>query len=157
VVRWLALYAAMLSLAQLVYTALNSIGRPRATTLLRLLHLVTLVVLLAVLVRHGIVAVAVGQAVAGLVAALAGLVVGARTLPGLRMARLLRALLPAAGGAAAMTTVALILHSAFPHTVVSVSGLFLVGVPALAAYHVPVFLLGRADLARVAHALRGRS
>jgi O-antigen/teichoic acid export membrane protein len=154
VVRWLALYAAMLSLAQLVYTTLNSVGRPAVTTRLRLLHLVVVVAVLAAVVRQGIVAVAFGQALAGASAATVGLIAGHRVLAGLRLARLSRALLPVAAGAIAMVVVATALHAMLPWTRVSVSGLFLVGVPAAVAFGVPVLLLGRADVARVVRAVR---
>jgi O-antigen/teichoic acid export membrane protein len=157
VVRWLALYAVLLSLAQLIYTALNSIGRPGATTKLRLLHLASLVVLLVLLVHEGIVAVAVAQAVAGASAAVAGLVVGHRLVTGLRIARLARALLPLLVGAVAMVAVAMTLHATLPWTTVSVPGLFLVGAPAVAAYLIPVVLLGRTDVARIVRALRERA
>jgi len=156
-VRWLALYAALLSLAQLMYTALNSVGRPRATMQLRLLHLILLVIVLAVAVHHGIEAVAVGQVVGGSVAALTALLSARRQVSGLRLDRLARTLLPAAAGVSCMAIAALVAHRALPATVVSVSGLGGIGIAALAAYAVPVLILGRSELTRTARALARRS
>ena len=61
VVAWLALYAALLSVGQLVQTSLNAAGRPAASMALRLCHLVLLLGVLLLVARHGITAVAIGQ------------------------------------------------------------------------------------------------
>ena len=57
VVAWLALYAALLSVGQLVQTSLNAAGRPAISMALRLCHLVLLTVALLLLAQHGITAV----------------------------------------------------------------------------------------------------
>jgi O-antigen/teichoic acid export membrane protein len=155
--RWLALYAALLSLAQFAYTALNAVGQPRATMLLRLLHLVVLVAVLSALVHHGVEAVAVGQVIAALVAALSGLWLARRHVPGLLMQRLGAGLVPALAGSACMTVVALTVHRLLPATTVSAAGLAWVGLLALSAYAAPVFLLGRADLGRTMRTLKERA
>jgi O-antigen/teichoic acid export membrane protein len=148
--RWLALYAALLSVAQLAQTALNSIGRPRNTLQLQLLHLVTLVAVLAVLTRQGVTAVAVGQVLAVLVESAAALALARRRLTGLRLGRLTAGLVPAGVGGLGMTVVALALHRLFPGTVVSVPGLVVVALAGVAAYLVPAAVLDRENLARIA-------
>ena len=148
VARWLALYAALLSLAQLAQTALNSIGRPRNTLQLQLLHLVVLVTVLAVLARYGIAAVAVGQVLAATAECAVALAVARKYIAGLQLQRLAGALAPAAAGAIGMTVTVLAVHAVFPATVVSVPGLLAVGALGLAAYLVPIVLLDRENLVR---------
>lgn len=156
-VRWLALYAALLGTAQFLYTALNAVGRPRTTMLLRLLHLVSLVAVLVLLVRHGVAAVAAGQVVAGVVAAGSALLLGRRQIAGLRLNCVAVALLPALAGAACMTVVVLAIQQAFPSTLVSAAGLACLGALAVVAYLVPVALLGRAELAHTIRTVRGQA
>ena len=154
VVRWLMVYAVILSVAQLVQIALNSSGRPRVTLGLRLLHLLALFVALAVLASHGITAVAIAQVLAvGLVgASAAGL--AARSIPGFSMTRLLLSLWPAGLGAAAMCAVILGLNVWIPGPQISAVRLAVLGVAGLAAYAVPVWMFDRERLRQTAQLLR---
>jgi O-antigen/teichoic acid export membrane protein len=152
-VRWLALYAALLSVSQFVHVAANSTGRPRITMQLQLLHFLALAAILLLLVRHGVVAVAVGQCLAATIKTGAALTLARRHIPGLSLRRLANDLGPAALGIAVMAVVATSLHRALPTTVVSATGLVFVGALSVAAYLVPVWLLGRAGLIRTARLL----
>jgi O-antigen/teichoic acid export membrane protein len=156
VVRWLAVYAALLALVQFVYTALNAVGNPGATLSLRLLHLVTLLVVLPIAVRHGIETVAIGQVIGGTVAVVAAFVVAQRKVPGWRLGAVARGLLPAVAGAGAMALVGVVLQQLLASTAVSVSGFVWVGALAGCAYLGLVVLLGGRDLKRSIDTLRGR-
>ena len=87
-VRWLALYAALLSLAQFMQTALNSVGRPRLTMQLKLFHFLVLVPVLILFVRWGVTAVAIGQCVVAAAETVAALAIVRRYLPDFRLQRL---------------------------------------------------------------------
>jgi O-antigen/teichoic acid export membrane protein len=147
-VRWLALYAALLSVAQFAQTALNSVGRPRNTLQLQLLHLVILVAVLVVLAPYGVTAVAIGQVLAASAESAVALAIARKYLAGLRVGRMAAALAPAGIGAACMTVVVLGLHAAFPGTIVSVEGLLIVGTLGVAAYLVALGLLDRKNFVR---------
>ena len=147
-VRWLALYAALLSVAQFAQTALNSIGRPRSTLQLQLLHLVILVAVLVVLAQYGVTAVAIGQVLAASAESAVALAIARKYLAGLRVGRMAAALAPAGIGAACMAVVVLGLHVAFPGTLVSVEGLLIVGTLGVAAYLVALGLFDRKNLLR---------
>jgi O-antigen/teichoic acid export membrane protein len=149
-VRWLALYGALLSAAQFVQTAFNSIGRPRTTMQLQLLHFVVLVPILVLVVHHGVTAVAVGQCLAVIVEVAVALGLARVHLAGLRLRQLAADLGPALLGAVCMTAVVLAVHHVLPATTVSVEGLAWVGVLGLGAYLTPVWLLGRANVVRLA-------
>ena len=147
-VRWLALYAALLSVAQFAQTALNSVGRPRNTFQLQLLHLVILVAVLVVLAQHGVTAVAIGQVLAASAESVVALTIARKHLAGLRVGRLAAALAPAGIAAACMAVVVLGLHTAFPGTLVSIKGLLIVGTLGVAAYLVALGLLDRKNFFR---------
>jgi O-antigen/teichoic acid export membrane protein len=143
VVRWLALYAVLLSLSQLAQTALNSVGRPQATFQLRLLHLFTLLALLIVVVRHGIVPVAIAQVVAVTLSTAAAVVLVRSQVPGFVARRVVARMGPTVLGAAAMAATALTLQRAFPDLLVSARGLAVIGATSLIAYAMPVWGLDR--------------
>lgn len=145
-VRWLSLWAALLSLAYFLQIALNSVGRPRSTMLLQLLHLAGLVAALLLLTRDGIRAVAIGRVGAAALAALGAVHLARRQVPGFSGRQLVPALGPAALGSACMAAVTLVAHRVWPGSVVSLTGLFVVGAAALAAYVLPVVLVGRPNL-----------
>jgi O-antigen/teichoic acid export membrane protein len=157
VVAWLAGYAVLLSVGQLVQVTLNASGRPAVTMSLRLCHLVLLVATLSVAARRGIVDVAVAQlVVAGCVAVLA--VVLARVLVrGFSLRSLARALRPAGAGILVMVAVVLgarVLLDIEDPSVASLAGLTLLGA---AAYAVPVWLLDRQHLVEAARLVRRTS
>lgn len=157
VVAWLAGYAVLLSVGQLVQVTLNAAGRPAVTMSLRLCHLLLLVATLSVAARSGVVAVAVGQlAVAGCIALLA--VTAARVLVrGFSLRALARALRPAAVGVLTMVAVVLaaraVLDASSP-SAASLVGLTLLGAT---AYAVPVWLLDRQHLVQAARLVRRTS
>lgn len=148
--RWLALFAALLSLAQLMQTAINSVGKPRTTMQLKLLHLVLLVPVLLLFVRWGVTAVAIGQCLVVAAETLAAVALARRCLPDLSLRRLVVDVRASAAGAVCMALVVLALHWTFPGTVVSAGGLLTVGTLGVIAYVTPVWLLGRATIRRVA-------
>jgi O-antigen/teichoic acid export membrane protein len=153
VIRWLALYAVLLSTTQFVQVAVNSTGRPRVTMQLQLLHFLSLAVVLLLLVHHGVIAVAIGQCLAATIKTGAALALARRHIAGLSLQRLARDLRPVALGIAVMALVTVSLHRALPATVVSAAGLAFVGGLSVAAYLAPVWLLGRASLIRTARLL----
>ncbi|HEX7107344.1 MAG TPA: oligosaccharide flippase family protein [Acidothermaceae bacterium] len=146
--RWLALYATLLSVAQFAQTALNSIGRPRNTLQLQLLHLVILVAALVALARYGITAVAIGQVLAASVESAAALAIARQHLSGFRVGELAAALTPVGVGAVCMAVVVLGFQAAFPGTRVSIEGLLVVGALGVAAYLGALGLLDRKNLVR---------
>jgi O-antigen/teichoic acid export membrane protein len=145
-VRWLALYAGLLSLAQFMQTALNAAGRPRITMQLKLFHFLVLVPVLLVFVRWGVTAVAVSQCVVAAVETAAALAMARRHLPDLRLQRLAVDAKATAAGAACMAVLVIALHGIFPSTQISAGGLLLVGTLGVIAYVGPVWLLGRATI-----------
>ncbi|MDQ1682468.1 MAG: hypothetical protein QOH99_1009 [Frankiaceae bacterium] len=149
-VRWLALFAALLSLAQLMQTAINSVGKARTTMLLKLFHLVLLVPVLLLFVRWGVTAVAIGQCLVVAAETLAAVAVARRCLPDLSLHRLVVDTRASAAGAVCMALVVLALHWIFPGTVISAEGLLTVGTLGMIAYVTPVWLLGRTTIVRTA-------
>ena len=98
VAGWLAAYAVLLSVGQLVQTTLNAAGRPTISMCLRLLHLVLLTGLLLAVVHLGVEAVAVGQVVAGCCVAAAALLVTRLLLRGFSLRTLGRVAVPGGRG-----------------------------------------------------------
>ncbi|MBB6629313.1 oligosaccharide flippase family protein [Nocardioides sp. KIGAM211] len=146
VVGWLALYAVLLSVGQIVQTALNAGGRPGVAMLLRLSHLVLLLGTLLVVASHGITAVAVGQVVAASLVATLALTLGRIHLPGFSLRGLAVSLRPAAAGVAVMVVAVLGLRALFDVGSPSLSGLLLVGSAGVVAYAGTVWMLDRAHL-----------
>jgi O-antigen/teichoic acid export membrane protein len=157
VVRFLAGYAALLSLLQLSQTTLNAAGRPQKSLQLRLLHLVCLVAVLAVLVRHGITAVAIGQVLAAAVAVLAALAMLRRHVAGLRLPALARRVAPTALALAGLAGATLAVRAATPALTGTLAGLVLLAVVGLAAYLGVLLLVGRSTLTSSLRMLRGRT
>lgn len=157
VVAWLAGYAVLLSVGQLVQVTLNAAGRPTVTMSLRLCHLVLLVATLSLVARGGVVDVAVAQlAVAGCVAVLA-LVLARLLVRGFSLRELARALRPAGAGIAVLVAVVLgarVLLDVRDPSTASLAGLTLLGA---AAYAVPVWLLDRQHLVEAARLVRRTS
>jgi len=153
-VRWLALYALLLSFAQLAQTPLNAVGRPRATLQLRLLHLLALVVSLVFLAPHGITAVAIGQVVAVTATVGVSIALARRYLPGLSLRRLVIALGPCAAGTVAMAALVLGVRRAFPTADASIGGFVLLALFGVAAYTTLVWSLDRANLVRTFQLIR---
>lgn len=152
--RWLALYALLLSFAQLAQTPLNAVGRVRATMKLRFLHLLALVVSLVFLAPLGITAVAIGQVVAVTATVGVSIVVAQRYLPALSLRRLAVALGPCAAGMVAMATVVLVVQHSYPSADASTIGFVLLGLFAVAAYGTVVWSLDRATLVRTFQLIR---
>ncbi|SDD70513.1 oligosaccharide flippase family protein [Nocardioides lianchengensis] len=157
VVAWLAGYAVLLSVGQLVQVTLNASGRPAVTMTVRLCHLLLLVASLSVVAHHGVVPVAVTQlAVAGCVALLA--VTLARVLVrGFSLRALGRALRPAAAGVVAMVVVVLAARTLLALDGPSVGSLVGLALLGAAAYAVPVWLLDRQHLLAAARLIRRTS
>jgi O-antigen/teichoic acid export membrane protein len=155
-VRWLALYGLLLSIGQLAQTPLNAVGRPRASMQLRLLHLIALVVALLLLAPHGITAIAIGQVLAVIVAAIASVALARRHLPGLSLQRLTRTLVPAATAGVAMAAIVLAAQRVFPAAASSVTGFVALAVVGFAAYAALVCSLDRATVVRMAQMIRTR-
>jgi O-antigen/teichoic acid export membrane protein len=154
VVGWLALYAALLSVGQLVQTALNAGGRPGVSLLLRLTHLLLLLGTLLVVVHRGITAVAVGQVVAAAVVSLLALVLARAVLTGFSLRALALSLRPAATGAVVMTAVVLAARRLFPVADPSVLSLLALGTTGVLAYAVTAWLLDREHILEAARLLR---
>lgn len=157
VLRWLAVYAIVLSFVQVVQTSLNAHGLTRSTMGLRLLHLAALTAVLLLLAPHGIVAVAIGQVIAVVIAGGATLVLARRALPGWRLGRVGGQLAPSALGAAVMAAAVLVLQHVLPGPTVSVTNLVLLGAAGLLAYAVPVWALDHRNLLGTARTMAGRA
>ncbi|HEU5038709.1 MAG TPA: oligosaccharide flippase family protein [Nocardioides sp.] len=143
VVAWLALYALLLSVGQIVQTALNASGRPALSMVLRLCHLLLLLATLLVVVHQGITAVAVGQAGAASLVALLALTLGRLHLPGFSLRRLASSLRGAAVATLAMVAVVLVLRPVLDPHRPSLVGLVLAGTVGVAAYAATVWLVDR--------------
>lgn len=146
VVGWLALYAVLLSVGQLVQTALNAGGRPGVAMLLRLSHLVLLLGTLLLVASRGITAVAMGQVLAASVVALLALVLARMLLPGFSLGGLAASLRPAAAGVVVMAVIVLGLRALFEIDSPSLPGLLLVGGAGVLAFAATVWALDRAHL-----------
>ncbi|GAA4694413.1 oligosaccharide flippase family protein [Nocardioides conyzicola] len=157
VVAWLALYAALLSVGQLVQTTLNAAGRPSVSMALRLCHLVLLGGALLLLARHGITAVAVGQVVVAAVIAVVALALARLHVTGFSLRRLVLSLRPALAGAAAMAVVVLVLRRLLGLEDPSLTGLLVVGAIGVAAYAATVWVLDRDHLREAGRLMRRTS
>ncbi|WP_134741836.1 oligosaccharide flippase family protein [Nocardioides sp. 503] len=154
VVGWLALYAALLSVGQLVQTSLNAAGRPGVSMLLRLTHLLLLLGTLLAVAHRGITAVAVGQVAAATVVSLVALVLARVFVSGFSLRRLALSLRPAATGALVMTVVVLAVRQVFPVDQPSLLNLLVVGTIGVLAFAVPVWVLDREHLRDAGRLLR---
>jgi O-antigen/teichoic acid export membrane protein len=152
--RWLALYALLLSVAQLAQTPVNAVGQVRSTLKLRLLHLVALVVSLVLLAPHGITAVAIGQVVAVTATVGVSIVVAQRYIPALSLRRLAVALGPCAAGMVAMAFVVLGVQHWYPSADSSTIGFVLLGLFGVAAYATVLWSLDRATIIRTFRLIR---
>lgn len=157
VVAWLAGYAVLLSVGQLVQVTLNAAGRPALTMTLRLCHLLLLVATLSVVASRGVVAVAVGQLAVACCVALLAITLARLMVRGFSLRALARALRPAAVGVAVMAAVLLAaraLLGVHDPGVASLVGLVVLGA---AAYAVPVWRLDRQRLLQVVRLVRRTS
>ncbi|WP_395692768.1 oligosaccharide flippase family protein [Nocardioides sp.] len=154
VVAWLAAYAVLLSVGQLVQTALNAAGRPTLSMLLRLCHLLLLVVTLLVAVHHGITAVAVGQVLAATAVSLLALTVARLHVPGFSLRRLAGSLRAAAVATLAMTVTVLVLRPVLEPEPPSLVGLVVAGTAGLVAYLATVWVVDRERLRDAARLVR---
>jgi O-antigen/teichoic acid export membrane protein len=157
VVAWLALYAALLSVGQLVQTALNAAGKPAASMGLRLCHLVLLLGVLLIVARHGITAVAIGQVAAATCIALVALALARLYVTGFSLRRLVASLRPAVAGVAVMAAVVLVLRRVLGLTDPSLTGLLVVGAAGVVAYAATVWVLDREHLREAGALLRRTS
>jgi O-antigen/teichoic acid export membrane protein len=157
VVAWLALYAALLSVGQLVQTSLNAAGRPAASMALRLCHLVLLLGVLLLVARHGIAAVAIGQVAAATCVSLVALAVARLYVTGFSLRRLVLSLRPALIGVAVMAAVVLALRRVLGLTEPSLTGLLVVGAAGVVAYVATVWALDREHLREAGALLRRTS
>jgi len=154
VVAWLALYAALLSVGQLVQTAVNAAGRPGLSMLLRLGHLLLLLGTLLVVVEHGIVAVAIGQVAAVAVVALVALTVARLHVPGFSLRRLVSSLRGAAAATVVMTVVVLVLRDLLDAHLPSLAALLVIGTAGVVAYLSTVWAVDRDRLREAGRLLR---
>jgi O-antigen/teichoic acid export membrane protein len=139
--RLLAVYGILLSLADTALEALKAVGRPDLAMTARLLQLVGLASLILLTVTHGIAMVAADQI--AMSAVLLGISLWwAARVAGMSVRRLIRALVPALTGSAAMAAVVLALQRVGGSS--SPPGLVAVGIDAalgLAAYGAVVVVL----------------
>ncbi|WP_193612676.1 oligosaccharide flippase family protein [Nocardioides lijunqiniae] len=154
VVGWLALYAALLSVGQLVQTSLNAAGRPGVSMMLRLTHLLLLLGTLLSVAHRGITAVAVGQVAAATVVSVVALVLARVFVSGFSLRRLALSLRPAATGALVMTVVVLAVRHLFPVDEPSLLNLLVVGTIGVLAFAAPVWVLDREHLRDAGRLLR---
>ena len=154
VVAWLALYAALLSVGQLVQTSLNAAGRPAISMCLRLCHLVLLLGVLLLVARHGVTAVAIGQVAVATCIALVALVLARLYVTGFSLGRLVSSLRPALTGVVVMAVVVLVLRRVLGLTDPSLAGLVVVGAAGVAAYAATVWALDREHLREAGALLR---
>lgn len=157
VVAWLAVYAGLLSVGQLVQTSLNASGRPAVSMLLRLGHLVLLTGVLLVAAQVDVTAVAVGQVLAVVVVALVALVVARLRIDGFSLRALVRALRPAGLAGLAMAAVVLAARPLLDSHRPSLSGLLVVGLLGVAAYATTVWAVDRDRLREAVRLVRGPS
>jgi len=157
VVAWLALYAALLSVGQLVQTSLNAAGRPAVSMGLRLCHLLLLLGALLLVARHGITVVAVGQVIVAAVMSLVALVLARLYVTGFSLRRLVSSLRPAAAGVVAMTAVVLAVRRVLGLTEPSLAGLVVVGAAGVLAYAATVWVLDRDHLREAGRLMRRTS
>ena len=157
VIRWLAPYGVLLCAAQAGQTVLRAVGRPDLALVSRGVHLVALTAGLVVLTRNGVVAVAITQVAAVALVAVLTTALVRRHVAGLRVRALLAPLLPLAAGCAALAAVVLAVRAGAPSLAraTSVSGALLVGLLAVAAYAVPVWLLAGDRLRQAVRVVRG--
>lgn len=154
VVAWLAAYGLLLSVGQVVQVTLNAGGRPGLSLVLRTTHLLGLLVALPIAVSYGIVAVAVAQVVVVSLVATFALVLAARTIAGLSLARLATSLVPPAVAAVAMVASVLLLHAVRPADPASVTDFVAGGLLAVGAYAATLWSLDRQGLREAAGLLR---
>lgn len=157
VVAWLALYAALLSVGQLVQTSLNAAGRPATSMALRLCHLVLLLAVLLLVARHGVTAVAIGQVVVATFVALVALALARLYVTGFSLRRLVGSLRPAVIGVGVMAAVVLVLRRVLGLTDPSLTGLLVVGSAGVVAYAATVWALDRDQLREAGALLRRTS
>ncbi|MFC6045360.1 oligosaccharide flippase family protein [Nocardioides hankookensis] len=157
VVAWLAVYAALLSVGQLVQTSLNAAGRPTTSMCLRLCHLVLLFVALLVLAPHGITAVAIGQVAVVSVISLVALAFARLYVTGFSLRRLVSSLRPALVGVGVMAAVVLVLRQVLGVADPSLVGLVGVGAAGVVAYAATVWVLDRQHLREAGALLRRTS
>ncbi|HET9420024.1 MAG TPA: oligosaccharide flippase family protein, partial [Nocardioides sp.] len=155
VVGWLAAYAVLLSVGQLVQTTLNAAGRPTISMCLRLLHLVLLAAILLAVVDRGVEAVAVGQVVAACCVAAAALLGTRVLLRGFSLRTLAASLQPAAVGVVTMVAAMVLARSVAEPDDPSVVSLLTLGGIGMVAYLLPVWFLDRRRLRAVAALVRG--
>ncbi|MGB0100760.1 MAG: oligosaccharide flippase family protein [Nocardioides sp.] len=156
-VAWLALYAALLSVGQLVQTTLNAAGRPTLSMLLRSCHLVLLVATLLAVARLGVTAVAVGQAAAAVVISILALGLARLNVPGFSLRRLFSSLRPAALAAAVMAGVVLLLRAVVDTESSSLIDLLVVGGVGAVAYALTVWAVDREHLREAVRLVRRSS
>ncbi|MCW2792541.1 MAG: tuaB [Nocardioides sp.] len=154
VVAWLALYAALLSVGQLVQTALNAAGRPGLAMMLRLSHLLLLLGTLLLVAGHGITAVAIGQVGAATAVSLIALTMARLHVDGFSLRSLVWSLRPAAAGVVVMTLVVLAARRVVDVTDPSLPGLLLLGSVGMLAFAAPVWILDRAHLREAVRLVR---
>ena len=157
VVAWLALYAALLSVGQLVQTSLNAAGRPAISMGLRLCHLVVLLAALLLLVERGITAVAIGQVVVAALMSLVALVLARLYVTGFSLRRLVSSLRPALVGSAAMAVTVLGLRHGLGLTGPSLLELLVVGGVGVLVYGATVYVLDREHLREAGRLMRSSS
>ena len=157
VVAWLAGYAVLLSVGQLVHTSFNAAGRPGVTMTLRLLHLVLLSGTLILVARHGVVVVAAAQVAVAAVVAGASLLLARRIIAGFSLRRLARSLQPALAGLVVMSVVVLGLRALTGLTPPSLTGLLLLGLAGVLAYAATVWRLDKDNLVEASTLLRRSS
>jgi len=148
VLRWLAGYGLLLSLVRMCMVPLNAVGRTRDSFLYSTLHLLLLSVVLTVLTPHGVVWVSIGQVLAVVVVVVLIARAVQSHVPGFRVVRVVRSLVPVVGAAALMVVVTVGLQRLFPWTRVSATGLALVGTLAVLSYAAVLLTARSSGLAR---------
>ncbi|MCW2774240.1 MAG: tuaB [Nocardioides sp.] len=157
VVAWLALYAVLLSVGQLVQTALNAAGRPALSMGLRLCHLTVLFATLVLLAPHGITAVAIGQVAAAAFMSLVALAFARLHVTGFSLRRLASSLRPALAGVAVMAAVVLLALELLDLDAPSLVGLLVIGTAGVLAYAATVWTLDRDHLREAGRLVRRQS
>jgi O-antigen/teichoic acid export membrane protein/aminoglycoside phosphotransferase (APT) family kinase protein len=157
VVAWLALYAVLLSVVQLVQTSLNAAGRPGLSLLLRLGHLLVLSATLLAVVDRGITAVAVGQVVAASLMAAVALVLARLRVTGFSLRRLVASLRPGVLAAGVMAVVVLLARPLLDPHPPSLIGLVLVGGLGVLAFVATVWAVDREHLGDAVRLVRRSS
>jgi O-antigen/teichoic acid export membrane protein len=157
VVAWLALYAVLLSVGQLVQTSLNAAGRPALSMGLRLCHLVVLFATLLLLAGHGITAVAIGQVAAATFMSLVALVFARLYVTGFSLRRLALSLRPALAGVGVMAAVVVLARALLDLDGPSLAGLLVIGTAGVLAYAATVWTLDREHLREAGRLVRRQS